>query len=307
MTEHLILIEDKPGRNFNQSRLQAFLDCHRLFFWTYCEKLIPQAPRWPLLVGTATHTGLAELSAGNSVEAALAAALAKFRSELPARRLPGEDVIIAGHEATIQRLIPAYVEHWGDDLAYTPLGIEAAGRVEVGKDSGIFLVFRIDKLVSWNKQTWILDHKTAGRLDMRDMMKYEMDLQMSAYVYGTSVVLNRPVAGIIVDLLVKTQTPQFHRELFTRSQGALAEFEREFVEIVENITGCTTRVYDRGEDPMTVFYKNTKHCIQYGTCPYRGLCLSDTSAQRSLMQPRPPDYVDDLRLLPTAVENPTND
>lgn len=299
MLEHIELIEAGAGVNYNQSRVQLFITCHRKYYWQFIEGLVPDRPRWPLLTGTAVHLGLAELSVGTSVDEAVKRATEKFESELPARRLPGEDEIIADQLALIRKMLPAYAEYWSDDQTFTPLGVEAAGRVEVGKDSGIFLVFRIDKLVLWNRQIWVLDHKTAAKLDMRDLMKYEMDLQMSSYIYGASVVLRKPVSGVIVDLLVKTTVPQFHRELFNRSEADLRSFEEEYVEAVQDIEARKARCA-AGEDPKTVFYKNTSQCLQYGKCPYRDLCLRDNPAQRMMFAPRTSDYVDDLSLLRTT-------
>jgi len=297
--ERLELIEPGDGVDYNQSRVQLYITCHRKYWWCFDQNLVPDRPRWPLVTGTAVHAGLAALSGGATPADAVKTAVTKFNSELPARRLPGEDEIITEQLEMIQRMLPAYAEQWAGDTVYTPLGIEASGRVEVGRDTKIFLIFRLDKLVIWNKQLWIQDHKTAGRLDMRDLMKYEMDIQMSAYIYGASVVLGKPVSGVIVDLLVKTKTPQFHRELFNRSDDDLRTFEEEFIEVVRDIEARRYRVL-QGEDPKVLFYKDTSQCLQYGKCPYRDLCLRDNPAQRMMFAKRAPDYVDDLTLLHKA-------
>jgi len=94
---------------------------------------------------------------------------------------------------------------------------------------------------------------------------------------------------------VKTKTPQFHRETYSRTVEELREFEREFAEWGYRIANSHQRVEEGGEDWKTVFPKNTNQCCRYGTCPYRELCLADTPMRRNLYDKRTPDYVDDAQ------------
>ena len=102
------------------------------------------------------------------------------------------------------------------------------------------------------------------------------------------------VRGLIVDWLIKTKTPQFEREAFSRTVPELREWESETIEIGQEILARFARVRD-GEDWKTVFYKNTDHCFRFGTCQFRDLCLEDTEARRSMFIQRPPDYVDEAQ------------
>src|SRR5262249_51144709 len=160
-----------------------------------------------------------------------------------------------------ERMLRAYDAFYGTKMPWKPLGIEVGGKVEVGNGTGVYILFRTDKLVNWQKLVWIIDHKTAAKLDMRDLMKYEMDLQFSAYTYAVAKHLNIQVAGVIVDMLVKTKVPQFHQQAFVRTPSELLEFEKEFVEMALEIKWRRARV-DNGEDPKTVWYKNTKECFR---------------------------------------------
>lgn len=300
MPDYVSLVEDKPGLSLNQSRIKCFQNCKRRYYFTFVENIVADRPRWALHIGTAVHAGLAKWSSSKDIATALSEAQTALQDSLPKRRMPGDEEELAKAVSQVDNLLRAYFEFWGNDDELTPLGIEIAGRVEVGENSGFFLTFRLDKLVTWKKQLWIMDHKTAARMDPRDLLKYEMDLQPTAYVYGTMCVLQKPVAGLLIDVLVKTKVPQFHREPFIRDLAALQAFELEFCEIAGDIATRRSRV-EAGEDPHVVFYKNTDDCFRYGTCQYVDLCKSDTPERRAAFTARETDYVDDTSKL---VEKP---
>jgi hypothetical protein len=294
---------DGVAFNLNQSRVQTFLRCHRKYGWQYVEQLVPDRPTYHLSTGTAVHAALAAVKAGKATpEESVQIALETFKDLLPKRKLPGDDEIIAENEEIIQAMVPAYFEHYKHDPEpWKPIGIEVAGRVEVGEGTGVFLVFRTDALVIWRKMLWLVDHKTAKKLDPRDLMKYEMDIQPTAYAYGITKLFaqqgrNMRVSGVIINVLVKTKVPQFAREQYTRTDDELAEFEREFVEIARDMKTRHLRV-QAGENWKDVFYKNTNECFSYGTCWFRDLCMHDTPTRRLSFRSREADYVDDPKIL----------
>lgn len=277
----------------NQSRAQLFHNCHRKFYWWDVCQLEPDRPRWALDIGTSVHLGLALLGSGKTIDEAVAASRDKLQSLMPAKLLPGDEADLEDNKNIVSRLLIGYDEEYsGGKTTWIPIAQETKGAVEVGDGSNVILVFRTDKLATWNNRLWIVDHKTAGRLDLRDFNKYEMALQFTAYTYAITKFTHQRVAGIIIDVLVKTKIPQYARDLKTRSDKELLEFEGEFVEVGKEIAWRKARVA-AGEDPMSVFYKNTDDCFRYGTCPYRELCLEDTPVRRSLYKQRSPDYVDD--------------
>lgn len=290
--------------SLNQSRVQTYLRCHRKYGWFYHENLTPDRPTYALSFGTAIHSALAEVQAGKiDVTDAPIHAIEVFQKQMPEQRMPGDEAIIQEHVDLIERMLPAYYETYKNDRnPWKPIGLEVAGRVEIGEATNVFLVFRTDELALQDRQLWIVDHKTAARMDPRDMLKYEMDLQMTAYTYAISKKMTQDagkqmrVSGVIVNVLVKTKVPQFHRERFIRTDEELLEFEKEFVEIARELKIRHQRA-NSGEDWKTVFYKNTNECFSYGTCYFRDLCLRDTEIRRMAFVPRRKDYVDDPSML----------
>jgi hypothetical protein len=275
----------------NQSRAQLYEDCHRKFYWWDVCRLESDRPKWALNTGTATHLGLALLGSGESVDKAVEESLKNLKASLPKRLMPGDLDDLSTQSEIVEKLLRGYAEEYDGKTTWIPIAQETKGEVEVGEGTNIILVFRTDKLATWNQRLWIVDHKTAGKLDLRDLSKYEMAMQFSAYSYAITKFLKQRVAGVIIDVLVKTKIPQYVRDLKTRSDEELGEFEREFVEIGKEIAWRKARV-SAGEDAKTVFYKNTNECFRYGTCVYRELCLEDNPTRRALYRQRDADYVD---------------
>jgi hypothetical protein len=289
--------------------MQIFRDCPRKYYWKFVENLEADRPAMNLEVGSATHEGLAHLGSGTDLPAAIIAAKERFRRDLPKRRLPGDDEMYAEGEELVEKLLIHYVEFWGDQgKMFRPLGNEVAGTVEVGEGTGIFLRFRTDKFVHAFGGLWIVDHKTAAKMDMREMMKYQMDLQMTAYIYGASKLLKTRVQGVIVDFLVKTKVPQFNREAFERTDAELREFEYNFTNWARAIQRChfdlgyegtTDKVYAVPDEmPWLAFPRDEKECFRFGTCLYRGLCMDPANiGLRAEFVRRKEDYVDNAVLL----------
>jgi hypothetical protein len=335
----------KPPLVLNQSSLKDYLNCQRLYGWNRLEHLEALGRRSALEIGTAVHAGLAVLHAedpvgvattllselespktgqyklepGTATETAkslehipttpVAAAVRVARATLAKRAGPGsafDDKSLPEADEITTRVLTAYNEHWKHQgKMWTPINQEIEFLVEVGTGTNIWIRGRLDNLSVYIGALWLVDYKTAGKMDPRDLLKYEMDIQLSTYIYGLSKQLTQEsvaaggepirIEGAIIDLLVKTAVPQFAREQYTRTEEELAEFEREFLEYANRIREQIARVRDGGEDWKTVFPKNTEHCFRYGTCPFRDLCLKDTPVRRALYNKRAADYVDDAQ------------
>lgn len=285
-----------------QSSEKSYQMCKRYYGWERIANLKPRAIQWPLVIGTATHLFLQESGRGMETEKAVEVAFESMKKET-AGKLLGDDIgLMEQHMHLLRSLLPMYRSWWKDDAhIFTPLGQEIKGRVPVGdpKDK-VFLVFKTDKIVNYEGLLWLIDHKTMGKNDDREFMKYEMDIQVTAYIYGVSKVLGTRVAGVIIDGLIKTKVPQFRRESFLRSDEELAEFEQEFVEMCREIAWRYQRVRN-GADWKVVFYKNTGACFHWGrACAFRNLCIRDTPVNRMMYEPRDADYMDDPKLLEKA-------
>lgn len=294
----------------NQSRWKSYQDCDRLYAWLYVINIMPRRPRTYLLFGTAVHWAMeqAHLLGGSeeAFERATKGAVELFERSVKGLGGPLFDddrAKIDDARKMLPSIVSAYRQHYeAKGTVWKPLGTEMELDVEVGEDSHIRLVGKIDNLVNFMNGLWLVDYKTMNKLDMREFMKYELDVQLTAYIYGGTKQLSmqsmskggKPIVirGAIIDGIVKTQVPQFHREMFVRTIDDLRDFEQEFVEKAREIAIKHRRVQN-GENWKTVFPKNTNHCPAYGGCAFRDLCVRDNETRRMDFTPRPPDYVDE--------------
>ncbi len=259
----------------NQSSLKDYLNCQRLFGWKQIEGLEPVGRRSALEIGSATHHGLALLHSGRSVAEAQkeAADYLKRRGGPSSTFL--EKSVEEAREIT-DSLLSAYAAYWGSkNEMWKPLNQEIEFLVEVGEGTNIYIRGKTDNLSVAHGSLYLVDYKTAAKMDPRDLLKYEMDIQLSTYLYGLSKFLTEmafaegrtepvKVEGAIIDVLVKTKIPQFARELFTRTDEELDEFEAEFLEYGRRIREQKRRVA-AGENWKIVFPKNTENCLAAGT------------------------------------------
>lgn len=308
MSEPIYITLDEPFY-VNQSRVRSYQSCDRLYGWQYVEGLVPDRPKKQLELGSAVHKAMEIMHSGDGSEEnfqlARNAAEARFRSTMSRIILPGDEADLQEGLATLDRLLPAYRAHYAaKGQLWKPLGMEVSFCVEVGEGTNVWLVGRIDNLVTYANGLWLVDYKTMDKLDFRNFTKFEMDLQLTAYIYGgtkqlslDSMARGEPptiVRGAIIDGLVKTQVPQFHRELYRRTIEDLREFEVEFVEKAREIAIKHMRV-ENGEPWKAVFPKNTNQCFAYGTCAFRDLCMKDNDTRRLGYVQRSADYVDTAR------------
>jgi hypothetical protein len=294
----------------NQSSAKSFDTCHRLFAWERLQRLTSPMPAFAPSLGTAIHSTLAAVSSGSTLEEALELGKERLRElVLPATgpKLPGDSMLLDDGFEILDRMVPAYYDYWGPQgKLWQPLGIELQFLQEVGEGTDVYLRGKADNLVTYMAGLYLADYKSAGRLDARDELKYELDMQLTAYIYGLTKQLSAEsearggepviVRGAIIDWLIKTKVPQFNRAMFSRSYEELIEFEQEFVERAREIRERITRVTEGGENWKTVFYKNTESCFKWGrACTFRDLCLKDTPERRLAYADRSSDYVDEAQ------------
>ncbi len=113
--------------------------------------------------------------------------------------------------AEAERLYIAYFNHYGNPVneGFKPLAIELPAGVE-----GVHTC-RFDMLAEINGQTWIVEHKTASR-ETRDVLEsWWLDGEIIGEVYGYKLSglekVYGPLAGVLVNVVIKTNVPKFRR------------------------------------------------------------------------------------------------
>lgn len=142
------------------------------------------------------------------------------------------------------------------------------------------LHIKIDFLVKYRSQKWVLDNKTTGRGGVHYFDNYLLDFQQTAYVKGVSQVLGEEVGGMFYNVLVanknlfkskKDALENFMRDDFTGTKvQAQRDYEwKQFVKVANQMYEYVTQHWqDVEEFPFT-----TKACFDFFTpCAFLGVC-----------------------------------
>ena len=136
----------------------------------------------------------------------------------------------------------------------------------------------LDKIGIWNETLWIVDKKTTKyQLDDYYFQQYYPDNQMSLYDIAGAVVLDQPVAGVIVDAAqVLVGGSRFKRRPIHRT-----EQERD-----DWLADLSTWLHMAEMYAVTNRWpKNEKGC-GFGkmTCMFRGICSSDPRIRQEKLE-----------------------
>jgi len=158
-----------------------------------------------------------------------------------------------------------------------------------GQVSPYFLGGSMDGYIDWEDLgLMVLEEKTTG-IWLSDffMMQWKFSSQITGYIWYLTQLLGE-VGGALINTVTKQNvaaaktgiTPQFARQIETRSEDDLFEFEHDWRRDIEAIE----RSWDRWHWPKTTDTINCTGGIGKSPCPYKGLCLSGL----------PPSLVDPL-------------
>jgi len=150
-----------------------------------------------------------------------------------------------------------------------------------GRASKYFLGGSLDGYIKWDGfGLMALEEKTTG-IWLSDfwISQWSFSSQITGYIWFTKKMLGtEEVYGCLVNMATKQDTgkaktgttPQFARQLETRTDESLKEFEQDWRRDIEDIE----RSWDRWHWPKTTDTINCTGGIGKSPCPYKGMCLS---------------------------------
>jgi hypothetical protein len=272
----------------NYSRFSQYQTCPRLYYWKYVENLAPPRTATPLTVGKLLHEGLAAHYSGlNSLDHidkaydGLVASEKWMGPELEEMQKQLKYIHFMMHQYEAE--FPT--EHW------TVLAPEVEGDVPIGNHT---LHFRTDAIVEWKNNLWLLEHKTTAQLGPTFFKKFQMDGQITTYIYGVWAALpahRRPV-GAIINAIRKSKNLDkvaFEREVVMRSEKQINDFAEQMVRQCDIIEALHAK-----RAPKEAWLMHTGQCVRYNRiCEFADLCTNDTPEARECFAKRANDYVDD--------------
>jgi hypothetical protein len=174
------------------------------------------------------------------------------------------------------------------------------------------LAGRTDAIVQWNGNIWLDDYKTSSIAGPQFWDQWQLDMQMSAYIYGIWRALRLRPRGFFIHMLYKPSEKQVEGWNKKRKSGSLdvkdyLRYEREaFLRTEDDLKRAeswvlqTCQEWERqvvsGVLPGVPFNFNpsSHSCLSYNRrCDYWHACCShEQPGELNGFQKRDPDYVD---------------
>jgi recombinational DNA repair protein RecR len=289
---------EQRDRIWDFTTLDTFLTCRRKYYWRMVRHLVPKTVAPALEFGKAIHLGLEAYynAKKNGVVAALDPAIKAFVEGYKDRE--GEELrtvengikLLTGYALVYQN---EPIEVTDVEVGFVvPIKNESPECVHCGniftstieevcsncKESRIILYGgRLDALVKWDGQLFVLETKTTAMLRGSFFKQFEPNMQVDGYTLAAIRYTGKHCVGVIINALepwkeVKRPTEKtkkledhFARHISSRSDKDLVDFSNQAHQIIRDIKLCE----DTGE-----FYQNKHACFNYNyECPYKQLCL----------------------------------
>lgn len=286
------LVPFAGGKELTNSARACFMNCPRRFQFTYVYGLAPRRQPVPLLVGTLFHEELDILySSRNFDEAAMRARVAEACEKAASWEgmSAEESDELWGQRPVVCGLVRGYAARYlKEDLEKWEV-VESEGSFEAPLPGGWTYRGKKDLVVRDRKdgRLYLVEHKTAGRLDASYVAKLPLDNQILGYAWSGRE-SGREFAGVVYNVSRKSALRKrqaetaaqfesrveedyvlnagsyFYRETLVFSGADLDRFGAE----LKRFTGHIDRSLKEG-----YFYQNAGHCTAMGVCPFLKLCL----------------------------------
>lgn len=239
----------------DNTMLQSWDKCPTSYYWRHIRNIVLQDDNAaPLNFGVALHKALEIYYKGGSQYDATKAFLDYWTAFQTDGYYTSENGVL---------ILDSYFKKWGETEQWSVKHVEVNLQWELSSD--LIYCGRVDLVVEWNGDSYVVDHKSSGRISsFCDRPNH----QFSGYVVGTRV-LGIPTTGAIINLLAvlspATKVPldqRFRRVISPRTPFELDDWRIHVLNTKEEIH----RAVDSGR-----FERKTSNCTW---CPYKKLCNS---------------------------------
>lgn len=156
-------------------------------------------------------------------------------------------------------------------------GLFAEGVEGASKFQPYILCGHLDRLVTFNDETFVMDRKTATTtLSSSYFDQYHPNNQMTLYAIAGQVVLGTAIRGVIIDgACIQVGGSWFQRGFTYRTQAQLDEWMVDLRFWLEQ----AERYAVAGHFPM-----NDTACNNYGGCKFRDICNKDPRVRENFLR-----------------------
>lgn len=260
----------KPGEftRLSPSAIETWNSCQTMFFWEYLQSIQGAKKESAPAFGTAFQEGLDAWFEKRDAEAAVAAFTAVWTDQ------PEDDKRTV---AVGSRALREYGKRYRDD-GMRSITSRVRFELPVGK-SGFVLTGEWDRVVEWIESIYVLDHKTAWQVGSEERKRTKPNWQFDAYIWAARTMhpeWNVRMAILDVIQIAKTKCELLRADTH-RTDEELAEFEREVVEVGEQINEALAK---------RRFVKSKRLCTSFFNrlCPFHGLCEEQRALWPKIVQ-----------------------
>lgn len=269
---------------WDSTSIGLFKTCPRLYEYTMVRGYTSKKDNLHLRFGAEFHLALQNYATckneGFSHDEAVWEAMFCLQQRLATDPLPEGDEKAMKYKSldSLRQLVIDYLDYYERDPAKTYVMADGKPAQELSfrfeldfgptaaEGQPYILCGHIDRVVDFNGQLMVLDHKTTTTtLGSYYFNQYEPHNQMSLYTLAGKVVLNTPVKGVIIDgaqiLLVAEN--RFIRGFTYRTQEQLEEWLLSLSFLLGYAEACAEENYW----PM-----NDTACDKFGGCKFREIC-----------------------------------
>ena len=276
------------------SRLKTYQVCPFKEQLRYREGLAPIKGRSALAFGTAIHKGLETRDIDEALNVLI--------TDYPHTQEEADEQDVA--LVTVRALLEGYFErypafdHHKPEFEFEMPMLTDRGR----KSTKLKIAGKLDDLVKINNRWWIVEYKTASRLDSSYFDRLYVDSQITMYMYAMERLDYNP-AGVIYRVIRKpglrrgrtealeaflerlrkdiAERPEFYYEerMLYRDKRDLGEFEETIYLEAKQANDCARK----GR-----CFRHSTACSMYGACEYLPLCMGEAGAREALYEIREP-------------------
>lgn len=267
------------------SRLKAWQTCPMKEALRYRECIAPISNRQALRFGSAIHKGLETREISDALYVLNDGFYPKDQQEADEHDI-AEATLIALLE-TYFEIFPPFQFHQPEKQFNMPMMISPKSR-----SRKYMLAGKIDDLVELDGRHWIVEYKTASRLDASYFDRLYVDSQISMYMYAMER-LGYDIAGVIYRVIRKPALRmkagegkeafcnRLEEDIRSRPDFYFTERKlyrsRDDIKTFEAMLSKEARLADQLYKAGCAFQHSTA-CSMYGACEYLPLCMGEAGA-----------------------------